>query len=216
MTAEMRERNRASIVGQNCLFQTIDTLPRHIGYLKLDGFAEASVCQEITGRALAAVNNADALIVDLRDNGGGFGESALAIAGYLFDRPTFLYDPRPHSRVPSHTASPIFGSKLADKPVYILTSSRTQSAAEYFVYNLKMLKRVTIVGERTAGKQHSGAFHRLDDHFGIGIQETAPPDNPYPVKGWEIIGIEPDVAVSRAEALDVARALAESRSRRSR
>ena len=216
MTAEMRERNRASIVGQNCLFQTIDTLPRRIGYLKLDGFAEASVCQEITGRALAAVSNADALIVDLRDNGGGFGESALAIAGYLFDRPTFLYDPRPHSRVPSHTASPIFGSKLADKPVYILTSSRTQSAAEYFVYNLKMLKRVTIVGERTAGKQHSGAFHRLDDHFGIGIQETAPPDNPYPVKGWEIIGIEPDVAVSRAEALDVARALAESRSRRSR
>jgi len=39
-----------------------------------------------------------------------------------------------------------------------------------------MLKRVTIVGERTAGHQHSGAFRRIDDHFGMGIQETPPPD----------------------------------------
>ena len=52
--------------------------------------------------------------------------------------------------------SPIPGNKLVDKPVYVLTSSRTQSAADYFVYNLKMLKRVTLVGEKTAGHQHSG------------------------------------------------------------
>jgi C-terminal processing protease CtpA/Prc len=165
---------------------------------------------------MASVNKADALIVDLRDNRGGFGESALQVAGYLFDRPAYLYDPRPNSPVPSHTASPISGNRLADKPVYILTSSRTQSAAEYFVYNLKMLKRVTIVGERTAGHQHSGAFRRIDDHFGMGIQETAPPDNPYPVKGWEFIGVEPDVTVPGADALAVASALAESRARRFR
>ena len=150
---------------------------------------------------MAAVNNADALIIDLRDNGGGMGETALQIAGYLFDRPAFLFDPRPHSPVPSHTASPIAGNTLADKAVYVLTSSRTQSAAEYFVYNLKMLKRVTIVGERTAGAMHAGAFHRIDDHFGMGIQETPPPDNPYPVKGWEVIGIEPDVAVPGSRRL---------------
>ena len=73
-----------------------------------------------------------------------------------------------------------------------------------------MLKRATIVGETTAGHQHSGAFHRINDHFGMGIQEAAPPDNPYPVKGWEVIGIEPDVKVPRREALEVARKLAES------
>ena len=201
---------------QNCLFRTIETLPRNIGYLKLDGFMEPSACQETARRAMAAVNKADALIIDLRDNGGGMGETALQIAGYLFDRPAYLYDPRPNTPVPSHTASPIAGNTLADKPVYILTSARTASAAEYFVYNLKMLKRVTIVGDRTAGAMHAGAFHRIDDHFGIGIQETPPPDNPYPVKGWEVIGIEPDVLVPGAEALDVARALAESRARRSR
>ncbi len=200
----------------NCMFRTIETLPRNIGHLKLDGFMPPSRCQETAKRAMEAVNKADALIIDLRDNGGGMGETALQIAGYLFDRPAFLYDPRPNTPVPSHTASPIAGNTLADKPVYILTSSRTASAAEYFVYNLKMLKRVTIVGGRTAGAMHAGAFHRIDDHFGMGIQETPPPDNPYPVKGWEVIGVEPHVLVPGAEALDVARALAESRARRSR
>ena len=213
MTAEMRERNRAAMLRQNCLFETIEVLPRDVGYVKLTGFADATACQETTGRAMASLNNADALIIDVRDNGGGFGETALQIAGYLFDRPTYMYDPRPGSPVPARTASAIPGNKLADKPVYVLTSSRTQSAAEYFVYNLKMLKRATIVGETTAGHQHSGAFHRIDDHFGMGIQEALSADNPYPVKGWEIIGIEPDVKVSAAEAFEVARKAIESRAR---
>lgn len=213
MTAEMRERNRATMLRQNCLFETIEMLPHSVGYLKPNGFADATACQETTGRAMASLNNASALIIDLRDNGGGFGETALQIAGYLFNQPTYMYDPRPDSPVPARTASPISGNKLADKPVYVLTSSRTQSAAEYFVYNLKMLKRATIVGETTAGHQHSGAFHRISDHFGMGIQEAMPPDNPYPVKGWEVIGIEPDVKVSRTQALDAATELAESRAR---
>jgi C-terminal processing protease CtpA/Prc len=215
ITEEMRQHTRDMMLAQNCLFRTIETLPRNIGYLNLIGFADASACQETTTRAMAAVNTVSALIVDLRDNRGGYGETALQIAGYLFDRPSYLYDPRPNSPVPSHTASPIRGNALANKPVFLLTSSRTQSAAEYFVYNLKMLKRVMIVGERTAGHQHSGAFRRLDDHFGMGIQEAAPPDNPYPVKGWEVIGIEPDVLVPGADALHVAITLAESRARRS-
>jgi hypothetical protein len=214
MTAEMRERNRARMLEQNCLFERIETLPHNVGYLKLNGFAEASACQETASRAMASVNNVDALIVDLRDNAGGFGDTALQVAGYLFDRPTYLYDPRPHSPVPSHTASPIPGNKLVDKPVYVLTSSRTQSAAEYFVYNLKMLKRVTLVGEKTAGHQHSGEFLRITDHFGMGIQATAPPANPYPVKGWEVIGVEPDVKVLSAEAFEAARKLAEPQPRR--
>ena len=213
MTAEMRERNRATMLRQNCLFETIEMLPHDVGYMKLSGFADAAACQETTGRAMASLNNADALIIDLRDNGGGFGETALQIAGYLFDRPTYMYDPRPGSPVPARTASVISGNKLADKPVYVLTSSRTQSAAEYFVYNLKMLKRATIVGEATAGHQHSGAFRRINDHFGIGIQEASPADNPYPVKGWEIIGIEPDVKVSGDAAFEAARKLIEPRAR---
>jgi hypothetical protein len=211
MTNEMRERNRATLLEQNCLFEIVDTLPHNVGYIKLNGFADVTLCKETAVRVMTSLNNASALIIDLRDNGGGFGDTALQIAGYLFDRPTYMYDPRPNSPVPTHTASPIPGNKLVDKPAYILTSSSTQSAAEYFVYNLKMLKRAVVVGETTAGHQHSGGFYRINDHFGMGIQDAAPPRNPYTVKGWEIIGIEPDVKVSRHEALDVAKKLAESR-----
>ena len=213
MTPELRERNRAAIRQQNCLVETIETLPHNIGYLKLNGFAEATACHEVIGRTMTSLNKADALIVDLQDNGGGFGETAMQIAGYFFGRPTYMYDPRPDSPVPTRTLSPVAGNKLADKTIYVLTSSRTQSAAEYFAYNLKMLKRATLVGETTAGHQHSGAFRRVNDHFGMGIQESARLDNPYPVKGWEVIGVEPDVKASRSDALRVARELAASRQR---
>jgi C-terminal processing protease CtpA/Prc len=163
---------------------------------------------------MAAVNNADALIIDLRDNPGGFGTTALQIGGYLFDRPTDWFDPRGHTADTARTASPVPGNKLADKPVYILTSVRTASAAEYFTYNLKMLKRATIVGDTTGGRQHSGGFYRIDDHFGMGIQQTTPPNNSFPVKGWELIGVKPDVAVPSTEAFDMARMLAEAQVRR--
>ena len=87
----------------------------------------------------------------------------------------------------------------------------TQSAAEYFVYNLRMHNRVTIVGERTAGAEHSGVFRGFSPHFGIAIQEEPPPPSPFAVKGWEIIGIEPHVRVPSGMALRTATRLASSR-----
>ena len=202
MTAERRERDRIRMLEQNCLFRTIETLPRNIGYLKLDGFMPPSACQETARRAMAAINNTDALIIDLRDNGGGIGETALQIAGYLFDRPAYLYDPRPHSRVPSHTASPIAGNTLADKPVYVLTSSRTAVGRRILRLQPEDVEagddRRRANGRRACTPAPSTS---IDDHFGMGIQETAPPDNPYPVKGWEVIGIEPDVAVPGSRRL---------------
>lgn len=213
-SAETLERNRSALLRQNCLFEKVETLPHNIGYVKLNGFPELSICRSIMNAAMASVNNVDALILDLRDNRGGFGASVLEIAAYLFERRTSWYDPRATKPDSAWVASPVPGSKLSDTPLYVLTSPRTISAAEFFAYNVKMLKRATIVGETTGGSQHSGAFHRIDDHFGMGIQQTAPPENPFPVKGWEVIGVEPDVKVSEVAAFDTARKLAESRARR--
>jgi retinol-binding protein 3 len=92
--------------------------------------------------------------------------------------------------------------------VYLLTSHRTISGAEEFSYNLKMLKRATLVGETTRGSSHSGVFYRLDDHFGMGIPE-ARPINPYSNADWEGVGVEPDVKVPAGNALTVAEKLAE-------
>jgi hypothetical protein len=48
-----------------------------------------------------------------------------------------------------------------------------ESVSVNVTINMKMLQRATLVGETTAGRRHSGAFHRINDHFGMGIQEAA-------------------------------------------
>jgi C-terminal processing protease CtpA/Prc len=73
-----------------------------------------------------------------------------------------------------------------------------------------MLKRAILVGETTAGAAHSGVFHRIDDHFGIGIPETKP-INPFLKTDWAETGVEPDLKVKAADALETAVKLAESK-----
>ena len=73
-----------------------------------------------------------------------------------------------------------------------------------------MLKRAILVGETTRGGAHAGVFHRIDDHFGIGVPEEKA-INPYGTADWEGVGVEPDVKVKAADALDTAVKLAEAR-----
>jgi hypothetical protein len=191
----------------NCTFEKIEILPRNIGYLKLDSFPDLSVCQQIGAAAMARLNHTDAIIFDLRDNRGGQPEMVSFLAAYLFDHPEYFYNPRENTTQNSWTHSPVPGNLLADKPVYILTSSSTYSGAEQFCYDLKMLKRATLVGETTGGGAHACVFHRLDDHFGIGIPE-AQPINPYTTPDWAETGVQPDIRVPAPGALQTAQKLA--------
>ena len=79
---------------QNCTFEKIQILPNNVGYLKLNSFPNTSVCRQKAVAAMASVNGADAVIFDLRDNGGGFGDMGMLIAAYLFDHPEYMYNPR--------------------------------------------------------------------------------------------------------------------------
>ncbi len=196
-------RMLTSLQKDNCSFEKVQILPHNIGYLKLDAFPDPSGCGRTATSAMASLNNVNALIFDLRDNRGGTAEMVSLISSYLFDHPEYMFDPRrvPTSR--SWTSSPVPGSKLANKPVYILTSPITISAAEQFTYDLKMLKRATIVGEVTAGGAHAGVWHRIDDHYGVAIPENRAV-NPYGQADWEAAGIQPDIKVSAAAALDAA------------
>jgi len=200
------ERYRQQMEQCNCTFATVQFLPNNVGYLKFDSFPDPSVCRSTAAAAMASLDRADAVIFDLRENGGGHPEMVAFLAAYLFDHPEYLYNPRENTTERSWTRSPVPGSRLAHKPVYLLTSSRTFSGAEQFAYDLKVLKRATLVGETTGGAAHAGRFHRIDDHFGIGIPE-AHPINPYSTKGWEGAGVEPDVKVKAADALATAEKL---------
>ncbi len=208
----MLERYREAMMRQNCTFEKVSILRGNIGYVKLNSFPDLSVCGATATAAMTAVNGAKAVIFDLRDNTGGFPETVASIAAWLFDHPEYLYNPREDTTKSSWTRSPVPGSHLADKPVYILTSPRTFSGAEQFTWDLKMLKRATIVGEQTRGGAHAGVFHRLDAHFAVAIPE-ARPVNPFSDSDWDGIGVEPDVKVNAADALERAGKLAAIRLR---
>lgn len=212
-TPEGLARYRSAMEQQNCTFERVQILPRNIGYLKLNSFPDPSMCASTAKAAMASLNHANAVIFDLRDNRGGYPGMVMLIAAYLFDHPEYMYNPREDTTEHSWTRSPVPGNRLAGKPVYVLTSARTFSGAEHFSYNLKMLKRATLVGETTGGATDVGGFHRLDDHFGVGIAE-AHAINPYSEPDWAVRGVEPDVKVKAADALSTAEKLAESRLRR--
>jgi hypothetical protein len=209
-TAEDLARYRELVEHNNCFLKKVEILPRQIGYLKLDWFPDPSLCQSTFVSAMASLNNANAIIFDLRDNRGGAPDSTRLFAAYLFDRPEYWYNPREAPNEESWTRSPVQGNKLADKPVYVLTSATTWSGAEQFCYNLKGLKRATLVGETTAGGAHAGVFHRIDDHFGVGIPQVKS-INPFGNADWEGVGVEPDVKVKAANALETAVKMAEAK-----
>ncbi len=203
-------RFREAMLQHHCMIRKAELLPHNIGYLKLDFFPDASICGDEVKSAMTSLEHANAIIFDLRDNTGGFPETVSLVASYLFDHPEYMYGPRSAPTVGSWTRSPVTGSKLADKPAYVLTSRSTWSGAEQFSYDLKMLKRATLVGETTRGGAHAGTFHRLDDHFGMGIPEERSV-NPFGKADWEGVGVEPDVKVKAAHALNAAVRLAEAK-----
>jgi hypothetical protein len=207
-TPEGLARDRTAMAQENCMFERVQILAHNIGYLKLNFFPDTSVCQSTATAAMASLNHVDAIIFDLRDNTGGFPGMVALIASYLFDHPEYMYNPREAPTQQSWTQSPVPGNRLADKPVYVLTSAKTISGAEEFCYDLKMLKRATLVGETTRGEAHAGVWHRIDDHFGMGITETRA-INPFSKTDWEGTGVEPNVKVNVADALVTAEKLAE-------
>jgi hypothetical protein len=194
----------------NCTFRNVEMLPHDIGYLKFNSFPDLALCQATVEAAMAKLNNANAIIFDLRSNGGGSPKMVALIASYLFDHPTHLNDMfnrAENSTEESWTLPPVPGNQLANKPAYILTAAATYSAAEEFSYDLKLLKRATLVGETTGGGAHMARWHRIDDHFWIRVPDTRA-INPISKTNWEGTGVEPDVKVKAADALTTVREMA--------
>jgi C-terminal processing protease CtpA/Prc len=129
------------------------------------------------------------------------------ISSYLFgDKPVHLNDLywRKGNRTDEFWTKPELAKvKFANKDIYVLTSSYTFSGAEEFTYNLRNLKRATIIGETTGGGAHPGGMVRLADHFGVFIP-TGRAINPISKTNWEGTGVEPDIKVPKEQALKVA------------
>jgi retinol-binding protein 3 len=212
---EEKARNDYFMKINNYAFEKIEWMPGNIGYINLRGFVEAKAGAETVAAAMKFLAHTDALIFDLRQNGGGDPEMVALISSYLFgDKPVHLnslYWRKGDKTEEFWTKPNIAANKFSDKPVYVLTANRTFSAAEEFSYNLKNLKRATIVGETTGGGAHPGDGFRLSEHFGAFIP-TGRAISPITKTNWEGTGVEPDVKVPKEQALKAAYLLALNKS----
>jgi len=179
----------------------------NIGYIKLDGFYDPEAGAEIAAAAMTFISNAESLIFDLRQNGGGDPGMVALISSYLFGyEPVHLNDLywRKEDKLEEFWTKPNpAGKKFGNKDVYVLTSSYTFSGAEEFCYNLKNLKRATIVGETTHGGAHPGSRIRLNEHFYVFVPRGRA-INPITKTNWEGTGVVPDIQVPKEQALKTA------------
>jgi hypothetical protein len=190
--------------------EKIERLADNIMLLDLRVFPPPEMGGDVFAAAMTVVAQGAALIIDLRHNGGG-DDTVNLLTGYLLEpgsplsgsytRPT---DVRTYATSPAWVPGRRFGST---KPLYILISRKTFSAAEALAYDLQALKRATIVGEVSGGGAHPFEYRRIHPHFAVDLPESKS-INPLTNSNWQDVGVKPDVAVPADEALDKALELA--------
>jgi hypothetical protein len=198
------------LLARDCGFRKVDILPNNIGYLKFDFFADPMACGRTAEAAMLVFANVDAIIYDLRENTGGDPRMVALMCTYLFEQPTHLddiYERKTGTTSATWTFRSLPGTRFSHKPVYVLMSSRTFSGAEQFAYDLKNLKRATIVGETSAGGSHPVNAYGAGDHFTVFVP-GARTINVISKTDWEGTGVAPDVAIKADDALETAERLA--------
>lgn len=208
-TPEEIEQARIKQRRENFGVVKAEILPGNVGLIQLNYFAPLDWANGTLSAVIDYVSNTDALILDLRRNGGSMDIDTIPFfSSYLFDRPVFLGDilvRETGEKRQLWTYAQVPGKKYVNKPIYVLTSGRTASGAEAFVSSMRRLKRATLVGEPTRGATMPGRTHRINDKFSVwistGRSSTGKAEN-------ENKPTEPDVAVTAEEALNEAHRLA--------
>ncbi len=185
----------------------VERLDGNVGYLDIRRVPIPANAGPAITAAMELVAGTFALIIDLRDNGGGAPEGVVYWCSYLFEEhPTHLNDifHADTGETRQFWALPyVPGTRYVDRPVYILTSSRTFSGGEDFAYTLQALGRAEVIGETTGGGAHPTRPFPISPAVHIGIP-FARSINPVTGTNWQGTGVVPDVAVPEAEAYDVA------------
>lgn len=188
-------------------FKEVKIMSGNVGYLDLRQFADTKYAGETAVAAMNFLANCEALIIDIRNNGGGSAEMIQLITTYFYDKEpihlnTFYWRPNEET-MQTWTLPHVSGKRIADVDIYILTSGNTFSAAEEFCYNLKNLKRATIIGETTRGGAHPGGPVVINDNFAIWVPKGRA-INPITKTNWEGVGVKPDIGVPQEEILTTA------------
>jgi hypothetical protein len=169
----------AIAIRQNSGLTEMKILPGNIRYLKITHFDWTPnltpTAYDDAGRFL---QNGDAIIIDLRSNGGGDSDAA-----------------------------DYFGKALIDpnkgKSIYILVDGHVASAAEAVAYGAQAAKQATVVGSATYGAANNNKKFPIAPAFVLSVSNNRP-INPITRTNWEGTGVIPDIPVAGSAALQVA------------
>jgi C-terminal processing protease CtpA/Prc len=187
-------------------FKRSEIIPGNIGVLEMTFFLRAIEHRDALAAAMRVLEPADALILDMRENGGGSPETVALLISYLLDRPaTPLFDivRRDGSKDSYRSEATPLPSRNARRPIYVLTSSRTFSAGEGLPFLLQELARAVVIGEPTAGAANPGRPYPAGSLFEITVP-NAQVVTAIRRANWEGRGVTPDVAVPAAAAFRIA------------
>ncbi len=179
--------------------QNIGDSEEHDGDNFLDTLAlisqDLSDTDTIMQTALADLADSEALIIDLRHNGGGFDNVSLKIASYFSDKEQVVATKSINNRNYQSDSYELKLNKspiaVFNKPVYVITGRSTGSGGEVLSMALKALPQVTMIGETTNGSVSDVLGHQLPNGWALTLSNEVYRDNEGTVV--ESIGVTPDV-----------------------
>jgi hypothetical protein len=185
----------------------VEILNGNIGYLKLDHFwADSTFGKETVKAALQFVSYSNALIIDLRDCGGGSEETVNTISGYFFEKSMHLndmFDRRTNVTTEYWTKPDLTFTRIAQMPLYILINNKTFSASEMFVYGMQTINRAVIIGETTGGGAHGTFSQSVSNGFRLYVPYSTA-ISPITKTSWEKVGVKPEIETPSDKALETA------------
>ena len=153
--------------------------------------------------AMRFLRGGDAIIIDLRNNGGGAAEPVQYVASHFLDPDTKMMTFRQGpDQVEENRSQKIAGGKMTGKPLFVLVGPGSASASEEFAAHIKNFRLGTLVGQTTAGAGNTNDLYPVSHGFVVSIS-TGTAEHAVTGKGWEGEGIAPDREVELSRALDV-------------
>lgn len=183
-------------------------LAGNVRYIDLTGFRwNGAVTARTVADAMRFAYDGDAVILDLRGNGGGSAQAVQALVSYFLPPDHRLLMTFHEGANGKGNATRVLDTlpapRLVGKPLYVLTSGDTGSAAEEFAYHVQQFKLGTLVGDTTAGAANNDSLYPVGAGFVLSVS-TGRPEHPVSHGNWQGTGVAPDVPVPAADALDAA------------
>lgn len=194
-------------IEKNFGFREVKILEDNIGYIKLSEINISTKSLPVLFAAMEFISNTKALVIDLRDNGGGGSELGSVFHSFFLPKDIPLLDFKTRNG-PSRIDKTVLWltEKKYDNPLFIIVNKGTASAAEAFAYSLQNKKRAKIVGQTSAGAANMNSWYVVNDQIYVSVS-TAAPTLPGTEESWEHKGIQPDYIIENGTEIEFIRAL---------